>query len=240
MISEKARTKPEGHTHLISKAFAEINEIFHGMGFSIADGPEIEDEWHNFDALNVPSDHPSRDLQDTFWIKGKEKKLLRTHTSPVQIRYMEEHDLPIRIIAPGRTYRNEATDATHEAQFHQVEGLVVDESITLGHLKWTLENFLSEFFRREIEMRFRPGYFPFVEPGVEVDIKHTSARGEHWLELLGGGMVHPDVLISTGVNPNKYQGYAFGLGIERLLMVRHEIDDIRLFSSGDLRFINQF
>lgn len=240
MISGETPGRKKGHEHPISQAIAEMNSIFYEMGFSMADGPEIEDEWHNFDALNVPPDHPSRDMQDTFFIKGGEGKLLRTHTSPVQIRYMEKHNPPLRIIVPGRTYRNEATDATHEAQFYQIEGLAIDTDITLGNLKWTLEIFLSKFFGKKVEMRFRPAYFPFVEPGVEVDIKHVSSRGEQWLELLGGGMVRPDVLISAGVNPNKYQGYAFGLGIERLLMIRHEIDDIRLFSSGDLRFVNQF
>jgi len=229
-----------GHTHPISQAIAEINAIFYEMGFSLADGPEVEDEWHNFDALNVPPDHPARDMQDTFWVEGKERKLLRTHTSPVQIRHMEKHGAPVRIIAAGKTYRNEATDATHEAQFHQLEGLAVDKDITLGHLKWTLETFLAKFFGREAPIRFRPGYFPFVEPGVEVDVKHVSSRGEQWLELLGAGMVHPHVLASAKVDPREYQGFAFGVGIERLLMIRHEIDDIRLFSSGDLRFSNQF
>ena len=168
----------QGHIHPISQAIAEINEIFFSMGFSIAEGPIIESEYYNFDALNVPHEHPARDMQDTFFIKGRKKMVLRTHTSPVQVRYMEEHQPPIRIIAPGRVYRNETTDASHEAQFFQVEGLVVGTSITLAHLKDTLEHFFSKFYKKDIPVRFRPGYFPFVEPGVEVDMLHTSSRGE--------------------------------------------------------------
>ena len=232
----------KGHRHPLSSAIAEINAIFYEMGFETVSGPEIEDEWHNFDALNVPKDHPARDMQDTFWLKSPKsgEKLLRTHTSPVQIRYMKEHGAPVRIIVPGKVYRNEATDATHEAEFHQLEGLVIDKTITLGHLKWTLETFFSKFFGTHTTIRFRPGYFPFVEPGVEVDVEYTSSKGTKWLELLGAGMVHPSVLKNGGIDPDTYQGFAFGVGIERLLLIRHEIDDIRLFLSGDLRLVNQF
>jgi phenylalanyl-tRNA synthetase alpha chain len=228
-----------GHIHPLSQAISEINSIFYEMGFSFAEGPEIEDEWHNFDALNFPPDHPARDMQDTLFLK-EEGKLLRTHTSPVQIRYLKEYGAPARIIAPGKVYRNEATDATHEVQFHQLEGLCVDTDITLGHLKGTLEEFFSRFFGKHVDIRFRPGYFPFVEPGVEVDVRYERAGKSNWLEMLGAGMVHPAVLRSAGVDPASYQGYAFGVGIERMLLVRHNIDDIRLFSSGDLRFVNQF
>jgi len=230
----------KGHIHPISQAISEINKIFSAMGFSIAEGPIVETEYYNFDALNVPKDHPARDMQDTFFVKGQKEKVLRTHTSPVQVRYMEENKPPIRIIAPGRVYRNEATDASHEAQFFQVEGLVVDTDITLAHLKHVLETFFSKFYKREVPIRFRPGYFPFVEPGVEVDMLHKSSRGEKWLELMGAGMVHPNVLKSAGIDPKKYQGLAFGVGIERLVAIKYDIEDIRLFHNGDLRFVNQF
>jgi len=230
-----------GHIHPISQAISEINAIFHEMGFAFAEGPEIESEKYNFDALNIPPDHPSRDLWDTFWLKPESsRQVLRTHTSPVQVRYMEEHGAPVRIIVPGKTYRHEATDATHEAEFYQLEGLVVDEGITLGHLKWTLEEFFSKFFGKDAEVRFRPSYFPFVEPGVEVDVRYERVGKSDWLEMLGAGMVHPKVLSNCGIDASKYQGFAFGMGIERLLLVRHGIDDIRHFHSGDLRFVNQF
>ncbi len=234
------KEETRGHIHPISQAITEINEIFLSMGFSIAEGPIVETEHYNFDALNVPRDHPARDLQDTFFVKGLKETVLRTHTSPVQVRYMENHKPPIRIISPGRAYRNEATDASHEAQFFQVEGLVVDTSVTLANLKYVLETFFSEFYKKDIPIRFRPGYFPFVEPGVEVDMLHTSSRGEKWLELMGAGMVHPNVLESAGIDPDKYQGFAFGVGIERLVAIKYDVEDIRLFHNGDLRFVNQF
>jgi phenylalanyl-tRNA synthetase alpha chain len=230
----------KGHIHPISQAISEINAIFSEMGFSFAEGPLIETEWYNFDALNVPRDHPARDAQDTFFVKGRDETVLRTHTSPVQIRYMESHEPPLRIIAPGRVFRNEATDATHEAQFFQLEGLVVGEDITLAHLKGTLETFFSKFFGGERKVRFRPGYFPFVEPGVEVDMLHVSSRGEKWLELMGAGMVHPNVLRAAKVDPETWQGFAFGVGIERLLAIKYEVEDVRLFHTGDLRFVHQF
>lgn len=232
----------KGHLHPITLAIREINAIFSKMGFSFVHGPLVEHEHYNFDALNIPKDHPARDMQDTFWVKGKPEMVLRTHTSPVQVRYMEEKikkgiGPPYRIIVPGRVFRNEATDATHEAQFFQVEGLAVGEDITLAHLKGALQTFFSEFFAKSAEVRFRPSYFPFVEPGVEVDVK---LGGGEWLELLGAGMVHPNVLRAAGVDAQKYQGFAFGVGIERLLIARHGIDDIRAFHTGDLRLVNQF
>ncbi|MEX0917308.1 MAG: phenylalanine--tRNA ligase subunit alpha [Candidatus Paceibacterota bacterium] len=237
-MNEKERQNEKGYSHPISQAIREINTIFFDMGFSFADGPELETEYYNFDSLNVPKDHPSRDMQDTFWID--DTHVMRTHTSPVQVRYMEHREPPLRIIVPGKAFRNEATDATHEAEFHQVEGLVVEEGATLATLKKTLETFFSKFFGRDVPIRFRPGHFPFTEPSVEIDILHKSAKGEEWLEVFGGGMVHPVVLKNAGIDPEKHRGFAFGGGIERLLMIRHEIDDIRLFHSGDLRFTTQF
>jgi len=231
------------YIHPITGTIREIVSIFSKMGFSVADGPELEDEWHNFDALNVPKNHPARDMQDTFWLP--DGRVMRTHTSPVQIRWMEENEPPIRIIVPGKVYRNEATDMTHEAQFYQVEGLVIDTDITLAHLKGTLENFFSEFFKGSVEIRFRPGYFPFVEPGVEVDMRITGDNApeklrDKWIEIMGAGMVHPNVLNAVGINPKKYQGFAFGVGLERLAMLKWGIDDARIFHTGDLRFVQQF
>jgi phenylalanyl-tRNA synthetase alpha chain len=180
-------------------------------------------------------------MHDTFWIKGKDEAVLRTHTSTVQVRYMKENKPPIRIISPGRVFRNEATDATHEAQFYQVEGLYIDENVSLKHLKGLLENFFSEFYKRDIELRFRPGYFPFVEPGVEVDMLLKKKDGtKKWVEVLGAGMVHPNVLKAGGIDPDKYKGLAFGGGIERFIMIGAEIEDVRVFHTGDLRFTHQF
>jgi len=240
----------KGHLHLITESIREIIQIFGELGFSVAEGPEIEEEYYNFDALNVPKDHPARDMQDTFWIKGVgEKRLLpRTQTSAVQVRYMEKNKPPIRIIVPGKVFRNEATDRTHEAQFYQLEGLLVDENTHMGHLKGTLQYFFKEFFRKEVTIRMRASYFPFVEPGVEVDMSCFKCNGggctlcKHsgWIEIMGAGMVHPFVLKSAGIDHTKYQGFAFGGGIDRLLMLRHGIDDVRLFYNGDLRFVNQF
>jgi phenylalanyl-tRNA synthetase alpha chain len=231
-----------GRLHPISIAIREIAAIFGRMGFGVAYGPELEDEQHNFTALNVPADHPSRDMQDTFWIKDQPDKVLRTHTSPVQIRYMEEQmkkgiEPPYRIIVPGKVFRNEATDATHEAQFYQLEGLVIGTDITLAHLKGTIEHFYQEYFGENSKARFRPSFFPFTEPSVEIDAWFEPAGKEgKWLEMSGGGMVHPSVLENAGVDSQKYQGFAFGGGIERLLMVKYGIPDVRLFHSGDIRF----
>lgn len=230
-----------GHVHPISSAISRINRIFSELGYTFAEGPLIESEHYNFDALNVPRNHPARDMQDTFFIKGRAETVLRTHTSPVQVRYMEAHKPPIRIIAPGRVFRNEATDATHEAQFFQLEGLCIDRDVSLADLKGTLEYFFTKFFERDITVRFRPGYFPFVEPGVEVDMLFKKRDGtEKWIEVMGAGMVHPNVLTAGGINAEEYSGFAFGVGLERLFMLASEVDDARLFHTGDLRFVHQF
>ena len=231
------------YVHSLTGTIREIAAIFTAVGFSIADGPEVEDEYHNFTALNVPKDHPARDMQDTFWLK--DGKVLRTHTSPVQIRFMEMHQPPIRIIVPGKAYRNEATDMTHENQFAQIEALVVDADVTLAHMKGVLQSFFTEFFRGDVEVRLRPSYFPFVEPGVEVDMKMTGGSvpeklRDKWIEIMGAGMVHPTVLANAGIDSKRYRGFAFGAGLERLAMLRWGVDDIRLFRSADLRFIQQF
>lgn len=241
--SEKANL---GHIHPLSQAIFDIRRVFEEIGFAVAVGPEMETEWYNFDALNIPKDHPARDMQDTFWIKKgnfgdeDEKRLLRTHTSPVQVRYMEAKLKssvlpPYRIVVPGKVFRNEATDATHEAQFFQVEGLYVDKDVSMAHLKGTLEFFFKKFFGDDVVIRFRPSFFAFTEPSVEVDMKWKGK----WLEMAGAGLVHPNVLKSAGV-PKGYSGFAFGCGIDRLVMVKYGIPDIRMFYNGDLRLVNQF
>lgn len=230
----------------MSSMIAEINSIFAEIGFVFAEGPEAEREHYNFDRLNVPTDHPSRDMQDTFWFKRgdvKEPTVLRTHTSPVQARFMEAHKPPIRVIVPGKVFRNEATDATHEAQFYQLEGLYVDRGVHMGHLKGTIEHFFSKFFKGDVEVRFRPSFFPFVEPGVEVDMRVNSGNSKlkgRWIEVMGAGMVHPNVLSWSGIDPKEYSGFAFGIGIDRLGFMKYEFDDVRALYSGDLRFVNQF
>jgi len=238
-----------GHMHPLSIMIVEIAAIFHKMGFSVASGPEIETEFYNFDALNIPKWHPSRDMWDTFWLKPMtDGRLLRTHTSPVQIRYMESHKPPMRIICPGKVYRHEATDATHEAQFYQLEGLMIDENVSLANFKGVLEQFFSEFFKTKVNLRLRPSYFPFVEPAAEADITCVKCDGKGctvckqtgWIELLGAGMVHPKVLESGGINPKKYKGFAFGVGIDRLAILKYGIEDVRLLYQGDLRLVNQF
>jgi len=226
----------KGKLHPLSETIRTISQIFVDMGFEIADGQHIEDQWHNFDALNVPKDHPARDMQDTFFVHGDKKEVLRTHTSSVQIRFMEEfvargENPPFKIIAPGKVFRQEATDRTHETQFYQIEGLVVGPGVSLAHLKGTLETFLEKFYGKKIEFRFRPGYFPFVEPGIEIDLKF----GDTWMEVLGAGMVHPNVLRNVGIDPEKYSGFAFGVGIDRLTMMKYNIDDVRLFYQGDMK-----
>ncbi len=236
--------KLKGHLHPITQTIREIYSVFHELGFAIADGPELEDDFHCFTALNFPKDHPARDMQDTFWIKpqpGQSKGLdmvLRTHTSTVQIRYMEEHkdSLPIRIIVPGKVYRNEATDATHEAQFYQIEALYVDKNVTIAHLKGVLENMFKRLFGDDVEIRFRPSFFPFTEPSLEVDMK---LKGK-WLEMGGSGLVHPNVLRAVGIDPTVWQGFAFGFGVDRIAMLKFGYDDIRHSYTGDLRFVNQF
>lgn len=236
-------TPKKGHLHPMTQMIREIQTIFEKIGFEVAQGPELETEFYNFDALNIPAGHPARGMQDTFWVNtlGKakasaDKLVLRTHTSPVQIRYMQAHKPPFKIIVPGKVYRNEATDATHEAQFYQVEGLYVAEKVSLAELKGTLEYFFKKLFGDDVEMRLRPSYFPFVEPGVEVDILFKG----RWLEVMGAGPVHENVLRMAGIDPEKYSGFAFGGGIDRLLMIKYGLDDIRLLYSGDLRFVNQF
>ncbi len=235
-----------GHKHPMTQMIAEINSIFAEIGFAFAEGPEAEREHYNFDRLNVPKNHPSRDMHDTFWFRSKDVKeptVLRTHTSPVQARYMESHQPPIRIIVPGKCFRNEATDATHEAQFFQLEGLYVDKGVHLGHLKGTIEYFFSKFFSGDVEVRFRPSFFPFVEPGVEVDMRLKSGNSKlvgKWVEVMGAGMVHPTVLKDSGIDPTVYSGFAFGMGIDRLGFMKYEFDDIRSLYTGDLRFVNQF
>lgn len=240
-----------GSIHPISSLIREAHRIFLQMGFTFAEGPQLEDEGHNFDALNVPHDHPARDMQDTFFIKDAPGYVLRTHTSNVQIRYMEEQAKkgvlpPYRIIVPGKVYRNEATDMTHEAEFFQMEGLVVGKGVTLAHLKGTLEEFFRQLFKgASVEVRFRPSFFPFVEPGVEVDMRLVGEGApeklrDRWIEMMGAGMVHPNVIKNAGLDAKEYQGFAFGMGLDRLALLRWGIDDVRYMHSADLRFINQF
>lgn len=228
----------KGTLHPLTLVMHDMVRIFSDLGFAAATGPELEDEWHNFDALNVPAGHPAREMQDTFWIRGQAGKLLRTHTSPVQIRYMEQHDIskgPVAIICPGKVFRNEATDATHEMQFHQMEGLLVGEGISLAHLKGVLLEFFKRFVGEDAEIRLRPSFFPFVEPGLEVDVK---IKGK-WVEVLGAGLVNPKVLQAVGYDPEKVSGFAFGMGIDRLATMRFGIPDVRLYYQGDAR-LNQF
>lgn len=224
-----------GHLHPLTLVQREVEEIFQSMGFSVMLGPDIETEWYNFDALNIPKDHPARDMWDTFWLK--ENLLLRTHTSPVQIRYMEKHQPPLRIIVPGKCFRHEATDTSHEIQFYQLEGLVVDKNISASNFRAIIEEFLKRFFKTDIEIRLRPGFFPFTEPSFEIDARR---RKGDWLEMMGAGMVHPNVFKAVGLNPKNWQGFAFGAGLDRLTMLKYKINDIRLFYSSDLRFLKQF
>lgn len=263
-----------GTIHPVSQVMDELAEIFADLGFAVATGPEIEDDWHNFTALNIPESHPARAMHDTFYFEpqartardgqgpssdgelgsppaglgSSPRMLLRTHTSPVQIRTMLAQKPPIRIIAPGRTYRSDS-DATHTPMFHQVEGLVIDKGITLGHLKWTLETFLKAFFERDdIVLRLRPSYFPFTEPSAEVDVGYTLEKGKRviggsgggWMEVLGSGMVHPRVIAACGLDPDEWQGFAFGCGIDRLAMLKYGMDDLRAFFDGDIRWLKHY
>ena len=235
----------KGHLHPMSLMIREINAIFAEIGFVFAEGPELELVKYNFDMLNSPKDHPSRDMQDTFYVEGADDVVMRTHTSPVQVRYMMQHTPPIRMICPGKVFRNEATDATHEAQFYQLEGLMIDTDVSLGHLKGVLEYFFSRFFGGHTEVRLRPSFFPFVEPGLEVDMRLTGEDAppklkDRWIEIMGAGMVHPNVLRAAGVDPEKYQGFAFGMGADRLAVMKYGVDDVRMFYNGDLRVVNQF
>lgn len=251
-MSLPAPEAPQGSVHPVSQVMDELAEVFADMGFAVATGPEIEDDWHNFTALNIPETHPARAMHDTFYfpnqmaVEGK-AMLLRTHTSPVQIRTMMSEAPPIRIIAPGRVYRSDS-DATHTPMFHQIEGLVIDKGIHLGHLKWTLETFLKGFFERDdVVLRLRPSYFPFTEPSVEVDVGYSEINGkrviggsEKWMEVLGSGMVHPRVIANCGLDPEIWQGFAFGTGVDRLAMLKYGMDDLRAFFDGDLRWLKHY
>ena len=225
-----------GGLHPVTRTIQRIEELFSQIGFEVAEGPEVEDEYHNFEALNIPENHPARAMQDTFYFD--DGSLLRTHTSNVQIRWMEDHRPPVRIIAPGRVYRCDTPDATHSPMFHQVEGLLVDTDVSFSDLKGVLHDFLNAFFESDLQMRFRPSYFPFTEPSAEVDIK-LPGRGD-WMEVLGCGMVHPAVFDHVGIDNEHYTGYAFGMGVERLAMLRYGVNDLRLFFENDLRFLMQF
>ncbi len=259
-LSLPVRAAPVGSVHPVSQVMDELAEIFADLGFAVATGPEIEDDWHNFTALNIPESHPARAMHDTFYFPdavdpgsgagaGSRRMLLRTHTSPVQIRTMTSQPPPIRIIAPGRVYRSDS-DATHTPMFHQVEGLVIDRGIHLGHLKWTLETFVKAFFERDdIVLRFRPSYFPFTEPSVEVDVGYTLDQGKRviggatpdgWMEVLGSGMVHRRVIAACGLDAEQWQGFAFGCGIDRLAMLKYGMDDLRAFFDGDLRWLRHY
>ncbi|MEE8387850.1 MAG: phenylalanine--tRNA ligase subunit alpha [Acidiferrobacterales bacterium] len=244
-VTLPGRGRASGGLHPVTRTLERLQRLFVGMGFEIADGPEIEDDFHNFEALNIPQDHPARAMHDTFYFE--DGKVLRTHTSPVQIRFMENNKPPLRVIAPGRVYRCDS-DVTHTPMFHQLEGLWVDESVSFADLKGLITEFLSQFFEKDLEVRFRPSFFPFTEPSAEVDIGCVICEGQGcrvcshtgWLEVLGCGMVHPEVFRHVGVDSEKYTGLAFGLGVERLAMLRYGVNDLRLFFENDLRFLRQF
>ena len=237
-VTLPGRAGEYGGLHPITRALERISDIFARLGYQRADGPEIEDDWHNFEALNFPPHHPARAMHDTFYFG--DGRLLRTHTSPVQIRTMQGRQPPIRIIAPGKVYRSDS-DQTHSPMFHQIEGLLVDETSSFADLKGTLAEFVRAFFERDFEMRFRPSYFPFTEPSAEVDIRWDADDGtSRWLEVLGCGMVHPTVLANCGIDPERYTGFAFGLGVERFAMLRYGVSDLRAFFENDLRFLRQF
>jgi phenylalanyl-tRNA synthetase alpha chain len=235
-----------GSLHPLTLIQRELEELFTSLGFAVVDGPEVETEWYNFDALNIPSAHPARDAQDTFWLA--DGHLLRTHTSPVQVRAMEKFGAPLRIIAPGRVFRNEEVDASHEHTFYQLEGMMIDRDVSVAHMLYFMKSLLTAIFHREVTVRLRPGFFPFVEPGFELDIQCLICGGSGcpvckqsgWVELLPCGLVHPNVLRSGGIDPEVWNGFAFGLGLTRLVMMRYAIDDIRLLAGGDLRFLQQF
>ena len=235
-----------GSLHPVTQVQTELEDLFTSLGFAVLDGPEVETEYHNFDALNIPASHPARDMQDTFWLT--DGNLLRTHTSPVQVRGMERLGPPLRMIAPGRAFRNEEVDASHEHTFYQVEGMMVDRNVSVANMLYFMKTLLSATFRREVIIRLRPGYFPFVEPGFELDIQCLICGGSGcavckqsgWVELMPCGLVHPHVLRMSGIDPDEWGGFAFGLGLTRLAMMRYAIDDIRLMQSGDLRFLRQF
>jgi phenylalanyl-tRNA synthetase alpha chain len=244
-VTQPGRGQAPGGLHPITRTRRRIEALFRNSGFSVEDGPEIEDDWHNFEALNIPANHPARAMHDTFYFP--DGRLLRTHTSPVQIRAMLREKPPLRMIMPGRVYRCDS-DMTHTPMFHQVEGLVVDEGVSLAHLRSVLHHFVERFFERKLGIRFRPSYFPFTEPSAEVDIECVFCSGAGcrvckntgWLEVAGCGMVHPNVLANVGIDTERYTGYAFGMGIERLTMLRYNVNDIRMYFENDLRFLRQF
>ncbi|MCQ4256531.1 phenylalanine--tRNA ligase subunit alpha [Stutzerimonas stutzeri] len=240
-VTLPGRGEVSGGLHPITRTLERIEQIFSHIGYTVAEGPEVEDDYHNFEALNIPGHHPARAMHDTFYFNAN--MLLRTHTSPVQVRTMESSQPPIRIICPGRVYRCDS-DQTHSPMFHQVEGLLIDEGISFADLKGTIEQFLRAFFEADLEVRFRPSFFPFTEPSAEVDIRRVVRKGDQesqsWLEVLGCGMVHPDVLRMSGIDPERYQGFAFGMGAERLTMLRYGVNDLRIFFDNDLRFLEQF
>jgi len=250
-LSLPAPETVSGTVHPVSQVMDELAEIFADLGFSVAEGPEIETQWYNFTALNMPEFHPARAMQDTFYLEPRspdeEPYVLRTHTSPVQIRTMEKNPPPIRIIAPGRVYRSDS-DATHTPMFHQIEGLVIDKGIHLGHLKWTLETFLKAFFERDdVVIRMFPSYFPFTEPSADVQVGWSWENGrrvvggsDHWMEVLGSGMVHPRVIANCGLDPDEWQGFAFGTGVDRLAMLKYGMDDLRAFFDGDIRWLKHY
>jgi len=245
-VTAPGKYQGHGRIHPITQIQYEIEDIFRSMGFMVFDGPQLEDDYHNFEALNIPADHPARDMQDTFWLKNG--RLLRTHTSSVQIRAMEKFEPPLRGISPGRVYRYEATDASHDNTFYQVEGLMIDKDISVANLIYVMKVLLREIFKRDVQVRLRPGYFPFVEPGFELDISClicdskgcSVCKHEGWVELLPCGAVHPNVLKACNIDPDEYTGFAFGMGLNRLVMMRYGIDDIRHFQSGNLEFLEQF
>ncbi len=250
-LSLPAAEAPQGTVHPVSQVMDELAEIFADLGFAVAEGPEIEDQWYNFTALNMPEAHPARAMHDTFYCEPRdgetEPRVLRTHTSPVQIRAMKEHGAPIRIIAPGRVYRSDS-DATHTPMFHQIEGLVIDRAIHLGHLRWTLETFLKAFFERDdVAIRMIPSYFPFTEPSADVHVGWSWEGGrrviggtENWMEVLGSGMVHPRVIANCGLDPNEWQGFAFGTGVDRLAMLKYGMSDLRAFFDADLLWLKHY
>jgi phenylalanyl-tRNA synthetase alpha chain len=241
-ITRPAPKLPKGHIHPLTQVQEIVGRVFSSMGFEVLEGPEIETEFNNFDALNIPEDHPARDMQDTFWVHSRKKRLLmRTHTSPMQIRYMQIYNPPFRIVVPGRVFRHEATDATHEFQFHQVEGLVVGNDISMANLKGVMEYFFKQFFKDDVKVKFVASYFPFTEPSVEVYIRGTKGKlKDKWIEVAGAGMVHQNVFKAAGYVPGRWQGFAFGMAVERIAMLKYKIDDIRLFHGSDLRFLKQF
>jgi phenylalanyl-tRNA synthetase alpha chain len=249
-LSLPAPERPAGSVHPVSQVMEELAEIFADLGFAVAEGPEIETDWYNFTALNMPESHPARAMHDTFYCEprdGEPARVLRTHTSPVQVRAMQGQGAPLRVIAPGRVYRSDS-DATHTPMFHQIEGLVIDRAIHMGHLKWTLETFLRAFFERDdIVLRMRPSYFPFTEPSAEVDVGYSQEKGRRvvggsdgWMEVLGSGMVHPKVIAAAGLDPDEWQGFAFGTGVDRLAMLKYGMDDLRAFFDGDIRWLKHY